>query len=263
MNIQPDWEAIASNINDELSDDEVNATWDQICQQWLKRVASEYGSDYRIESTANFLILSNESARYVDVFSAFLERTLKRILKALNGVANDEGNGKHVAMIFKDADDYYHYISRFYPEDGEFGLSSGLYINEGYGHFAFPSQDINYAETIAVHELTHACLAHLDIPLWLNEGLAVLMEEVLAGQHLFIDQELMAKHQEYWNTETIQGFWSGDSFFATDEGQSLSYHLAHVLTRKLAKGAAAFSEFANHANAADAGAAAAEQLGHL
>ena len=122
MNIQPDWEAIASNISDELSDDEINATWDQICQQWLKRVASEYGSDYRIESTANFLILSNESTRYVDVFSAFLERTLKRILKALNGVANDEGNGKHVAMIFKDADDYYHYISRFYPEDGEFGL---------------------------------------------------------------------------------------------------------------------------------------------
>ena len=259
MTLQPDWEQIDQGASETFNQAELNEYWSQQCYQWLSCVAAEYGSNYRIEESSNFYILSDESPRYVEVFSAFLERTLRRILKTLPHIARDEGFGKHVAMIFKDADHYYDYISRFYPPEGEFGLSTGLYINEGYGHFAFPSQDISYAETIAVHELTHACLAHLNIPLWLNEGLAVLMEDVLAGQHLFIDHEIMSQHRQYWTEESIQGFWSGDSFFASDEGQMLSYHLAHVLTSKLAKGAKSFSEFANHADAADAGAQAAEQ----
>jgi len=78
----------------------------------------------------------------------------------------------------------------FYPEEGEFDLSSGMYINEGYGHFVFPAQDINFAEPIAVHELTHVCVVHLPIPLWLNEGMAVLMEDVLADNHLFLDKSM-------------------------------------------------------------------------
>ena len=133
--------------------------------------------------------------------------------------------GKHVAIIFKDLDHYYDYVSMFLPEEGEFGISSGMYINNGYGHFVFPTQDMEYAEPIAVHELTHACLSHLPIPTWLNEGLAVLMEEVLANNTLYIDKEIVAQHHQYWNEENIQEFWSGDSFYASDEGQGLSYRI--------------------------------------
>src|SRR5690606_4136608 len=206
----------------------------------------------------NFLIMSNESSRYVQVFSAFLERTLKRILTTLDGIASDEGYGKYVAMIFQDIDQYYDYVGMFFPEEGEFGLSAGMYINEGYGHFVFPSQDIDIAEPLAVHEMTHACLAHLPIPLWLNEGMAVLMEDVLAGHGLFIDKEMVARHQDYWNEETIQGFWSGQSFQSMDEGQELSYHLAHILVRNISQNYSAFANFVNHAHFEDAGEEAAQ-----
>jgi len=172
MNIKPDWNEIALGIGEGLSHDDLNSEWSKECNNWLEAVANEFGDDYSIGESPNFSIMSSESDRYVRVFSEFLERTLKRILNTLDGIASDEGFGKHVALIFQDIDQYYEYVCMFFPDEGKFGLSSGMYINEGYGHFVFPAQDIEYAEPIAVHELTHACLAHLPIPTWLNEGMA-------------------------------------------------------------------------------------------
>lgn len=260
MSIKPDWNEIAQRIGDDLSHDDLHSEWSKECKKWLESIAGEFGSDYRIAESANFSIMSNESDRYIQVFSGFLERTLKRILKTLDGIASDEGFGNHVALIFQDIDQYYEYVAMFFPDEGEFGLSSGMYINEGYGHFVFPSQDINYAEPIAVHELTHACLNHLPLPLWLNEGMAVLMEDVLAGNHLFLDKEMVERHQMYWNESTIQGFWSGESFTAIDEGQELSYNLAHILARNISQDFPAFVRFSNHASYEDAGESAAQEF---
>lgn len=260
MSIKPDWEEIAQRIGDDLSHDELHSEWSKECKKWLESIASEFGSDYRIEESPNFSIMSNESDRYINVFSGFLERTLRRILKTLEGIASDEGFGKHVALIFQDIDQYYEYVGMYLPDEGEFGLSSGMYINEGYGHFVFPSQEIDYVEPIAVHELTHACLVHLRIPLWLNEGMAVLMEDVLAGNRLFLDAEMVERHQRYWNENTIQDFWSGESFMAIDEGQELSYNLAHILARNISQDFSAFAKFSNHANYEDAGESAAQEF---
>ena len=260
MGIKPDWDEIAQNIGNDLNHEELHIERNKECNKWLESIAKEYGSAYKIEESSSFLILSNQSERYIRVFSNFLERALRRILSNLEGIASDEGFGKHVALIFQDFDQYYEYIGMFFPEDGKFGYSSGMYINDGYGHFAFPSQDIDFAEPIAVHELTHVCLAHLPIPLWLNEGIAVLMEDVLVGHHLFIDKELLESHQQYWNEDTIQSFWSGESFLATDEGQQLSYHLAHIVVRNICQNSMAFTKFCNGANYEDAGETAAQEF---
>ena len=259
MSIKPDWNEIALRIGDDLSNDDLHSEWSKECTKWLESLANEFGKDYRIEDSPSFSIMSNESERYIHVFSGFLERTLKRILNSLDGIASDEGFGKHVALIFKDIEQYYEYVCMFFPEEGEFGLSSGMYINEGYGHLVFPSQEIDYAELIAVHELTHACLVHLPIPLWLNEGMAVLMEDVLAGNRLFLDKEMVERHHKYWNEETIQGFWSGESFMAIDEAQELSYNLAHILARNISQDFSAFAKFSNSANYEDAGELAAQE----
>ncbi len=253
MNIRPNWNLIASRIDESASTDKLNAFWTEQCNSWLNAIGAEYGESYRIHESENFALLSDEDDRYLRIFSEFLERTLGRILKTLDGIALEEGYGKHVAIIFTDIDQYYDYISRFFPDDGEFGMSGGMYLNEGYGHFVFPSQDITLAEPIAVHELTHACLNHLPIPLWLNEGLAVCMEDVLAGNHLYLDKRIIAKHQRYWNENTIQSFWNGESFHASDEGQELSYNLAHVLVRYLSADLAVLREFVLNAQSSDSG----------
>jgi hypothetical protein len=259
MSIKPDWNEIALRIGDDLSHDDLHSEWAKECRKWLESITTEFGKDYRIEDSPNFSIMSNESERYIHVFSGFLERTLKRILNALDGIASDEGFGKYVALIFRDIDQYYDYVGMFFPDEGEFGLSSGMYINDGYGHFVFSSQQMDYAELIAVHELTHACLVHLPIPRWLNEGMAVLMEDVLAGNRLFLDKEMVERHQNYWNEETIQNFWSGESFMAIDEGQELSYNLAHIRARNSSQDFTAFAKFSNSAHYEDAGESAAQE----
>ena len=261
MNIRPNWEQVSQRISQKYSLEEYNSAWTSECNSWLIQLVNHFGNDYHIVETQNFSIVTNESDRYNKVFSEFLERTLKRITKSLAGIASDDGYGKHVAIIFRDVEQYYDYVSLFFPEEGEFGLSSGMFIDEGYGHFAFPQQDITLAEPIAVHELTHACLAHLSIPTWLNEGLAVFMEEVLAGNGLELNNNVILDHRRYWNSENIQMYWTGKSFLSADEGQGLSYHLSHLITRNISNDYRAFSNFVNSASLMDAGASAC--LDHL
>ena len=150
-----------------------------------------------------------------------------------------------------------------------YGLSSGIYLNKGYGHFAFPHQDISYAEPITAHEMTHALLAHLPIPAWLNEGMAVTIENMITGSApLMMDDQMYARHKAFWGEKEIQEFWSGDSFYRPDEGQELSYHLAQFAVNSLSQEYDTFIKFVNSADFNDGGEAAAndtygESLGNL
>lgn len=268
MDIKPNWNEISEQIDSNESPEKQNEFWLKKCKEWLSAIKDNYGNHYEIIETKNFIILSDEKDRYIELFSEFLERTLSRILLTLSGLASDEGYGKHAVIIFTDIDQYYNYISHYNHSEEIQGLSSGMYINQGYGHFVFPTQEIDFAEPIAVHELTHACLSHLPIPLWLNEGLAVSMESVLAHINLYLDKELIAKHKDYWNEDTIQKFWTGESFFQCNEGQELSYSLANIIVQNIATDYDIFKKFASDANYIDAGNAASlkhfnTDVGHL
>ena len=217
--------------------------------------------EYRVEESENFLILSSEEARYVQLLSRFLERSLKVITTDLENIASDDGYGKHVVLIFSEQQPYYDYISHFYPVEGEFILSSGIFLNSGYGHFEFPFLEMDEAEATSAHELTHACLRHLPIPLWLNEGFAVTMEDEICGsQPLRMDRDRMQEHMRFWNAETIQEFWSGTSFNRTDEGSSLSYELARYCLRALSHNHDDIAAFSNTATYEDAGEQAAIEV---
>ena len=47
---------------------------------------------------------------------------------------------------------------------------------------------------------------------------------------------------------------------AIDEGQELSYNLAHILVRNISQNFSAFSKFSNHAHYEDAGESAAQEI---
>ncbi len=257
---RPQWNEISKAIPDHLSELELDKTWYQECNKWLEQLIHDLGLHYKTYESDNFIILSSETQKHVDHFLSFLESTRTIILNTLEGIASDKGYGKHVVMILADQETYYDYIAMYYPSKGEFGLSAGVYINEGYGHFVFPAHEINYNEPVAAHELTHACLSHLPIPVWLDEGLAVSMEGVvISGRDFYIDKEIIGKHRNYWNPENIQSFWSGESFKLTDDGQELSYHLAQLLVRNISKEYLVFKTFVTHANEADAGEKAARE----
>lgn len=226
----------------------------------LTDMAAALDGDYTLFESENFFILSCEKQKYLQTFSRFLESKLKAILRILPGIAADQGYGKHAVIIFNDVVVYDDYTELFHQPDQEMTPSSGMYINVGYGHLVFSSQNMDAAEAIACHELTHACLSHLPLPLWLNEGIAVMMETALGVTPAnYIDQSYLVRHRRFWNDTNIEEFWSGASFTSFGPAQELSYSLAAILVSHIAKDFTAFRDFVLHADADDAGAKAAQQ----
>ena len=135
---RPDWAAIAKQIEDNFDEPQRNQTWLTVVDEWLSKIIEALGEGYWLGESENFLVVASESEQYINSLARFLENTLDRVLTTLDGIASDEGYGKHVVMIFRTLDQYYSYISYFYPEEGEFATSGGIYVNRGYGHFALP-----------------------------------------------------------------------------------------------------------------------------
>lgn len=171
-------------------------------------------------------------------------------------------------LVLDEQDDYYDYISNYNPEGGEYALSSGSFIHDGYGHFLLWRGELDAMEPTVAHELTHCLVSHLPLPLWLNEGIAVNTEHrafprlAHPGAQLYFPHEMVAKHAAFWNRETIQGFWSGEAFFRPDEGSMLAYDLATKITALAARDFDVFRRFALRADAGDGDMAAAEELGY-
>ena len=231
---RPDWTEITRVIEGKLPEAEWGEAWDEVSRQWLDRLCDEAGNGYHVNESKNFLLLSCASKWERRSAEKFFEGALTQIQKTLPGVAVDEGYGKHVVLMFADVEAYYRYIAYYYP-DGEHSQSSGVCLEgNGYIHFALPAFDFSNYRTVVVHELTHGCLAHLPLPAWINEALAMRMEQVVCGTATFeIDREIYQRHVDYWNRDTIQQFWSGEAWTIPGPGFELSYNLAQVLWRKL------------------------------
>ena len=124
--------------------------------------------------------------------------------------------------MLKDAATYYRYLSVYYPE-GRHGGSVGSRIREGYPHIALVGVEMRNLEGSLAHELTHASLDHLPLPLWVEEGLAQILECGLSGRsELLVNGEMAAQHKRFWERRGLDPFWWGKGFGRADKGQRLS-----------------------------------------
>lgn len=133
-------------------------------------------------------------------------------------------------------------------------------LHGGCVHFVSVKNEQHALEPVVAHETTHAMLAHLPIPLWLNEGLAVNTERRLSPPLVSPQQsaeQMHRRHCAFWGAEEIQQFWSGQSFGRSDEGNELSYDLARILVEQFAADWPRFVQFVNAAQRDDRGEAAA------
>lgn len=234
--------------------------WNGAARAWLETLRSALSLDYCVVESAEFMLLSTLSLRQQRIMLEYAERTRKRILHVLPGIARDDGFGKTVILVFDSAQQYYDYIAHFYPDSaGEFALSGGMFINEGYGHFVFVADELNQLEPVIAHELTHCLVQHLPLPAWVNEGMAVNTEQRLCRPQAraFTSAEMREKHMAFWNETTIQEFWSGKSWLRADDGNLLSYDLAQTFVTLAARDGDAFVAFVNAADSTDSGDAAA------
>ena len=260
----PDWEHVSAWIGSIPSPEEQAKAWAACEVAWLQYLGFALGPKYHLVERDGALLLSSLESRIASATLGFMVKTLSRITRLLDGLAQAPEWGKDILIAFDDQETYYRYVSRYYREDGEFAGSSGMHIGTGCSHFVTMKADLRSIEPVIAHEMTHGCLGHLPIPAWLNEGIAVNTEQRLCPPlpPIFTPQEMHEKHLRFWREAEIQQFWSGKSFLRNDDGNMLSYDLARILVSQFASKWDAFREFARHANLSDAGASAArEHLG--
>jgi len=261
-----DWKAAREQFESQAESTAPEDYWSNAAHAWLEALVAHLGDQYTVQESEHFSVLSGLADKQSKLAAEFCERSRRRILRDLEGIAAPWGNGPHVVMIFNTEDEYYEYIGNYYPKTGEFAMSSGMFIQQGYGHFVFVASDLTRMEPIIVHELTHCLLAPLPIPAWLNEGTAVNMENQLSPRYvdprqgIFVHREIAQKRAAFWNNATIQEFWSGKSFKRPDEGCALSYDLAQELTRLIARDYAKYRAYMNSAERGDAGSQAAIEV---
>jgi len=249
-----DWPGVYEYVDNKYPNKESHALWCGIANFWLEQLKNSLHGGYTVAETENFMLLHSETESYINTFSSSLENILRKIINTLEGIASDEGYGKYVVLIFGNQDLYYDYILDYYPHQGEFSPSSGVFTNEGYGHFVFPSQAIDFSEPIAAHELTHSLMSHLPLPTWLNEGIAVSTENALYDSApLILNNKVMSKLYHYWSRNDIQKFWSGESFYMAGDGSQLSYQLSQIMVNHLSKDYGCFREFCNTVSYVDSG----------
>jgi len=231
---------------------------------WLRHLRAWLGPQYRLHESATAVAVSSLDDVTVKALLRYVESTRVRVERVLQDVASFPPEEKSIVLVLDDEETYYHYVSTWYPDGGEFGFSGGMFIGHGCPHFVVKRNDLRAIEPVIAHELTHSALAHLQLPLWLDEGLAVNTERRLAGTtpHSHTAQQLHGKHVAFWDPDSIQEFWSGRSFHRSDDGQMLSYELARILVQEMSREWSTFAAFVRAAGRQDAGdAAARRQLG--
>ena len=186
-----DWNAVDAWLAN-VDESRRNDAWKACERGWLMHLKEALGPSYTLIESPNAIVVSTLEPKVAQATLQYVERTAARITRVLDGVARRPELGKEILVVFDDADTHYRYVSMYHP-DGEFATSGGMYLGKGCSHFVTTKADLRQMEPVIAHELTHACLDHLGIPLWLQEGLAVNTEaRVSAGaeaarQHLGID----------------------------------------------------------------------------
>lgn len=258
----PDWQAFDAWRAGVQDDAQSASAWMDAERSFVLNLAKALGPPYRVHESADALLLSHLDDRRARVVIDHIARTRSRVVRLLDGLAEPPDLGKDVFLLFAEQDDYYRYISRYYPEGGEYAGSAGVHINAGCGHFAAHGDDLLHIEPTVVHEMTHSLVSHLPLPLWLNEGIAVNTERRLCASSLDYEvAERQARHRSFWNPERMAAFWSGDAFHSPGEHVAeLAYDLARQIVQGLATNWPVFRDFALRADFADAGEEAANAV---
>lgn len=252
--------AIRAWLADAVSPAERSAAIYALSRRWLNVMIPALQVPHAISESNHFLLLSVPKVDQIKRVLHFLEEARARVLQALSSAGPPRDRPKHLVVAFGAKGDYDHFTAAEAPDhERELADSGGMFITNGVPHIVLPSADLVAIHATLVHELIHDCVAHLTLPAWLNEGITQMLEfDIVSWSPFELDRDMMRKHADYWNADTIQDFWTGRSFHLPGDAQKVSYNLAVVLVRKImsdfSPGREAFWSFVREASVPDAGA---------
>lgn len=227
------------------------------CQQaWLQQFALALGQPYHVLHQDRAWVLSTLEPKLAKTAADYINRCRQRILRLLPGAADPNADRHYLLVVLDDESTYYRYLELCSGAQAQVA-SSGVYFPTPLGgYFMTLKDDLLRTEPIIAHEMTHAAVSHLHLPLWLDEGLAVNTEYRLLNVEVRRDKTQHHGRKQTWDAHTIQWFWFGEAFHHPDL-VSQAYELAQVLVELLAKDWPRFAAFLQQADRDDGGAAAA------
>jgi hypothetical protein len=182
-----DWDLVRRWINANIEPLDLEEAWNEAALLWVTKLREDLGGNYFILQSPQCVLLCDLTLETAHWLLEYTGRAATTITEYLDKTAWNGTPGKHIVLVFSDDDDYYQYLS-YHSPDGEQAASGGVCIHSGYTHIALPWRDeFNTANTI-VHELINDSLAHLPLPLWLNEGVAVTLQRIIAPPERAIGQ---------------------------------------------------------------------------
>ena len=230
---RPHWVELHARIEAAVGPDDRASVWTDIARQWLEALRPALVPKYRLAESDHFLLLTWLSDEGAPVLLRFAEKCRRTLLAELPGLAAFDTPGKQVLIAFKRPTRYYTYLSVYYS-DGRHGGSAGVHVRQGRPHIAMWNPRLQGLESTLAHELTHAALCHLKMPLWVEEGLTQKFQRILAEKRLLdVTGKMARKHKTYWNKHGLDSFWRGLGFTRAGKVQRLSYELAEILQRLL------------------------------
>lgn len=266
----PDWDRLGEWVQLYVDEKDQYRIWTDLALQWLHLCNERFSDGYHILETQHFLLFGDRAHVSLNSLGRFAQATRRGLLRGLPGLAKLTTPGKTPILIFSGNEAYYSHISDYHG-DGEYGGSSGMHLRTSYDHVALLHlHQIDLFPSMA-HELTHCVLSHLEMPLWLEEGLTQLFEHDLGNKPFGLDPKDVGEQKSFWRREGLEQFWSGEGFSSPGDVQKYSYQLAEILLRLLLNDyqprwfgldqtpARAMMNFVRFANRDDAGEAAARQ----
>src|ERR1051325_143312 len=230
---RPQWDLIGSWIETRIPAEQHGDAWIDVGRRWMTQLAAELGRAYRVGESENILSLAAQSEAAMESLLGFAERCRSALSAVFAEVVDSDVPGKEFVLAFPSPDEYYRYVSAYYGE-GEYGGSGGMQIREGYPHIALWGKSLPLVENTLAHELTHAALACLSLPQWIEEGFAQMFEHDMTGRALLVlNEEMAAAHKNHWRENGLDAFWRGEGFHQSGDMQKLSYELAEILIRLL------------------------------
>ncbi len=255
---RPNWKAISAHITTNFRDERV-AAWDDASLAWMEGLRKDLGGNYALVACGRFLLLSELEAATADHFVQFAESSADKIKALLGDAAWNSDRSMHVILLFSDDDDYYEYISYFYPE-GTHPASGGVCLLQDYIHIALNRWLDQASAHALVHELAHLFVVHLQLPRWIDEAWAMAAErEVFGRKAALLERDLADDLWEFWTEDRIQEFWAGTSFAIAGKSSEFSYRLSELLLDSVMRDLPAFREFLKKCDYRDAGQDAALQ----
>ncbi|UCD74748.1 MAG: hypothetical protein JSV91_13290 [Phycisphaerales bacterium] len=229
---QPRWDVIGQWMEANVPPEKADEVWSEFELQWLEGLADTMGSEYSIYRLGRTLLLSPQSEGEAGDLVRFADRAWRNINDFLLNLVPDDEESSVVLVVFEESEKYHSYLSHFAEDEHHAGVV-GSVIWGGHEHVALVNQLMpEDLEAVAALELAHLYIRPLDLPIWLNEGTALLAGNMVIDSARFRPgADMPADELERWHKRGLEGFWSGRSFDAADEEQADSFRLAELLVR--------------------------------